>query len=127
LRHGLSLPVANSPELDHRARKLAKALVGASTDPIRFEQAMRIAEAQIDLLRIRQTRLALYGDAQRRGLFAPSHAGVESVPFEASLEVQAAGLGEGLGALGRELTRLDRYERRALSRRKFAIRDFDLF
>ena len=40
--------------------------------------------------------------------------------------MRPASLSDRLAELGKTLAALDRYERRALSRRKFAIREFDL-
>jgi len=100
-RHGLSLPVLCDPALSGEvadvARKIVKPLIGAEPVGPERDLACRIAEPTIDLRRVREARLPLLADLQSD----PRN----SVALK-------------------ELVRLDRYARRALSRRKFAIREF---
>jgi hypothetical protein len=101
-RHGLSLPVLNDPavsrEAEDLARRIEKSVAGAPLDGRGHELACRVAETLIDLRRVRQAKL-------------PLHEELHADPTAAGRVMQ--------------LMRLDRYERRALSRRKRAIREFD--
>jgi hypothetical protein len=144
LRHGLAIPVALDPSLDEEVERLARAIAGEGADPVRFERARRIAEAQVDLMRVRGIRRALLSDPKAR-IRPPSLKDVSRIldllgqdqQIDESLAPAVYALGgrnpegdfpsleESIGVLARELIRLDRYERRALSRRKFAMRDFD--
>jgi hypothetical protein len=86
---------------------------GANADTL--HQAQCIAEANINLVRIREARQRVLSSyfplTDIKGLHKdPSHG------------KQLAGK---LAQLAKELITIDQYERRALSRRKFAIRDFD--
>ena len=94
-RHRLSLPVVADAALAPEISALAREIAGEGETDARRAAAARIAEAQIDLIRIRGVRLAV-------------------------TEQLLAG-----NEVTRELVRLDRYERRALSRRKLALQDFD--
>ncbi len=101
-RHGLTVPVvkdpALAPDVGDLARKIEVSVVGAELDERRHDLACRIAEAMIDLRRVRTAKLLVI-------------AALHADPKTATAPL-------------RELARLDRYERRALARRKLAIRAF---
>ena len=136
-RHGLSLPMGHEQgvarDVDALARRIVGSIAGlahvpAKWTPVRRQEhapneesgarsdsegterapeaesrlhalACRIAEAQLDLARVRRAR----------------------APVRARLETDPAAARELL----RQLLRIDRYERSALARRKFALRAFD--
>jgi hypothetical protein len=142
LRHGLSLPVYADQALSEEVEALAREIAGADASAEIQELAQRIAEAQSDLRRARDARHQLlsqalsdpYYDARAnvrekltviRQLLRPN---APDVPLEA-LTKYLTRVPEGpqkfaliLAQELQQLSAMDRYERRALSRRKFAFR-----
>jgi hypothetical protein len=62
-RHGLSLPVLVDPGLSGEVEALACEIAGADANPVIHELARRIAEAQVDLRRVRSARRDLLSSA----------------------------------------------------------------
>jgi hypothetical protein len=113
-RHGLSQDVLADPALGQDVEELAQRIAGDRPDLI--DLARRVAEAHVDVQRIRQFR----HERLQAAVAAPGH-GDQS----ASTRVcSAEDLAVALAPLTKELKKIDRYARRALSRRKFAVRDF---
>jgi hypothetical protein len=106
--------------LSGQVESLAKEIVGEITDREIYEHARRIAEAQIDLNRIRQARYHLLvhnidDNPECRMTEPPAH----DAPPQPLQKVSSS-------ESAKQLVLMSRYEERALSRRKFAIRAFDL-
>ena len=122
LRHALSLPVSSNPALSEEVAALAGEIAGPAANADIQELARQVAEAQIDLRRVRYARHQLLCDA-----LANPHYEYRADTGEI-LNTTPEGLARLATILSEETKRLvtmDRYERRALSRRKFAIRTFD--
>ena len=161
-RHGLSIPMSCDPAVSAEVEALAQdicrscaaappaaAACAGGTDAAsreRLRLARRIAEAQIDLRRVRGARHALIGQAYDNPRWRPLkglHAWIRllgkvgdllrrGIPLPPELRDAVLIKPQGVDKFARiladqvtALARMDRYERRALARRKRAIRAFD--
>ena len=144
LRHALSLPVCSVPALSEEVETLARDIAGRGANAQTQELARRVAEAQIDLHRVRSARHQLLFDTLNkenyesyanmrmkvkllRALLRPNPPDIsmEALEFATSTPQGPDKLATILSGEAKKLLAMDRYEGRALSRRKFAIRAFD--
>ena len=141
LSHGLSLPVSVDPQLSAQAERLAELIAGSDASVGRMYEARLIAEAQMELQRVRRLRLERFAQPSLvnkpvtlkslRVMIKLVEANIADEweqmriveRFEQDLlpEVESP-LEQKIEAVIRSFSKLDRYERRALSKRKFAIR-----
>jgi hypothetical protein len=146
LRHGLSLPVCSNPALCEEVEALAREIAGTDANPEIRELARRVAEAEIDLRRVRYARHKLLSDALSDPYYDSRENVREKFAFICSLarpnaqDISRAAVEKYLTSTpkgppqkfaiilsqeGKRLLAMDRYERSALSRRKAAIQVFD--
>jgi hypothetical protein len=121
LRHGLAVPARLDSALSQEIEELAELIAGRNVAPYLLNCAQRVAEAQIDLRRIRRVRLWAWSKVETGEL---RQGGASPEISEASSGHDSLGAAE-LNTFAKQLLRLDGYERRALSRRKAAIREFE--
>ncbi len=105
-KHGLSLSVLVDPSFLADLYYLGRNIAGKDARAELMEPACRIAAAQLDLARIRQVRNVLLSEAEAILLGNNAVKDPDAKPAHSIEEVI------------RQLTPLDRYERRTLSRRK---------
>jgi hypothetical protein len=108
LRHGLSATIVNGPGIPTETNRLSDA------GPARRERAQIIAECELLLLRMRAARVKIFEEISLK------------TPVQRSDERSALSHQPDTTSCLEQLMRLERYERRVLSRRKCEIRAFSV-
>jgi hypothetical protein len=112
-RHGLSLSVGINAPLAPQLETLARKIAGNAVDAITLERAREIAQAEFDLARVRQAKVALIESAR-------ACAAADRPPMPSQEPDRSA---EAVRRVLPELRQLDRYERRAAAQRERAVRN----
>jgi len=140
-RHGLSLNITSTAAFAKQLDKLVRKIAGDSEDAIVIERARAIAQAELDLARVRRAKLVLIERASAFGELDPpqltvtqmirilnAYDGVVDSSFPnrsthlATMPIQEPDRSaEAIRQLLPELRKLERYERRAAARRDRAI------
>lgn len=153
-RHGLGIPILSDERWSPQVESLARIIAGPEPGALALEGARLIAEAEIDLARVRCYRMLLLQKSYERprttatellklarlmkksarllSRYLSDNSAVPVVPrglevedFDPKSKSEPVRRINVIAALRDELSALDRYERRARSRRKTAIRSFD--
>jgi len=103
-RHGLAVAIASDTSISGEVEKLITALAGGIGETVR-EFTVQLAEAEIDLLRIRKIK-AMQCNA--------AHGGLEAESYDHA-------------KLNEDLAKLERYEKRAFLRRRRVLDRMNTF
>jgi hypothetical protein len=124
-KHGLNVPVMQDPDVGADVEFMAEEIAPGCQDPELIGRARRIAEAQVDLMRIGRARRDIISAA----MADPDYRPVTGLTGRTAMPGDAGDPGEDKlvavqSDISARLARLGRYECVALSRRKRAIRAF---
>jgi hypothetical protein len=140
-RHGLTLSITSTAAFAKQLDILVRKIAGDSEDAIVLERARAIAQAELDLARVRRAKLALIERASAFGELDPPQLTVTQMirilnaydrggrliipkPIDALATMPSQEPDRSAEAIRRllpELRKLERYERRAAARRDRAI------
>jgi hypothetical protein len=145
-RHGLTLSVISTTAVAKQLDKLVRKIAGDSKDAMVLERARAIAQAELDLARVRRVKVALIERASAFGELDPPQAfsSVTQIirllnaidrgrvpsfpePVDSSATMPSQEPDRSAEAIRRvlpELRKLDRYERRAAAQRERAVLEF---
>lgn len=118
LRHGLAISVALDPAYAQDIERLANTIAGETSDKARLALSRVAAEAELELSRVRAYRISLINSE-----LAAIDREAKNGSSDADTKDQATSYNEALVRTIDHLDPLERYERRAFSRRKRAFRD----
>jgi hypothetical protein len=120
LKHGLSIRLGSDRGLHELARQIAHEIAGANADDALFEQALVFAETELELRRIGQIRLATIETA----IATNSAHNLSRRMSDAAAQTETETADAFLHALPM-LKAIERYQRRAYSRRRKALELFN--
>jgi hypothetical protein len=141
-RHGLTLSITSTAAYAKQLDKLVREIAGDTKDAIMLERARALAQAELDLARVRRAKIALIERVRAFGELDPPQAfhtvtqikrffnaldrgrPVLPRPIDSSATMPSQEPGRSGEAVRRalpELRKLERYERRAAGRRDRAV------